>query len=143
MNISFDNIKIRTTERFELQDITGKVLEILRKSKIKNGFINLASLHTTTSLLLNEFQSALLDDIKRMLKRLVDDNDWFQHNSVDFSDCERKNAASHLRGLILGTGALCIQVARGELVLGQFQSVIFAELDGPRERALQVQLVGE
>ena len=143
MKILFDSIKIRTSERFEFMDITGKVMEALRSAKIQNGFVNLASLHTTTSVFLNEFQSALLEDIRRMLKRLVDNNDWFQHNSVDFSDCERKNAASHLRGLILGTGALCIQVARGELVLGQFQSVIFAELDGPRERALQVQLVGE
>ncbi|MBM3215950.1 YjbQ family protein [Candidatus Poribacteria bacterium] len=143
MKILFDQLSIRTTERLQLLDITGKVIEALKKANIRDGFINLSSLHTTTSILLNEFQSALLEDIRGMLGRLVDDNDWYRHNSAEFSDCERRNAVSHLRGLILGTGTLCLQVAKGKLVLGQFQSVIFAELDGPRERGLQIQLVGE
>ncbi|GIX06953.1 MAG: hypothetical protein KatS3mg115_1356 [Candidatus Poribacteria bacterium] len=143
MKIWFDRLKVRTTERLQLLDITGKVIEALKRSGIRNGFVNLSSLHTTTSIFLNEFQSALLEDIKRMLTRLVDDNEWYQHNSPEFSDCERKNAASHLRGLLLGTGTLSVQVAEGELVLGQFQSIIFAELDGPRERGLQIQVIGE
>lgn len=142
MKILFEKIKVRTTERFELQDITGKVMEALRAANIRDGFVNLASLHTTTSIFLNEFQSALLEDIHHMLERVVDETEWYRHNSAEFSDCERKNATSHLRGLILGTGTLCLQVCKGKLVLGQFQSIIFAELDGPRERGLQIQLVG-
>lgn len=143
MKILFERLKIPTSEPLELLDITGKVIEVLRMSGIKNGFVNLCSLHTTTSVFLNEFQSALLEDIRAMLRRLVDDQEWYRHNSSEFSDCERRNAASHLRGLLLGTGTLSIQVAKGELTLGQFQSIIFAELDGPRERGLQIQLVGE
>jgi thiamine phosphate synthase YjbQ (UPF0047 family) len=34
-------------------------------------------------------------------------------------------------------------MADGEILLGQYQSVILAELDGPRERKLHVQIVGE
>ena len=143
MKILFERLKVRTTERMQLLDITGKVIEVLKRSNIRDGFINLSSLHTTTSIFLNEFQSALLDDIRHMLERIVDENEWYRHNSPEFSDCERRNAASHLRGLILGTGTLSLQVAKGKLVLGQFQSIIFAELDGPRERGLQIQLVGE
>lgn len=143
MKILSDRLTIPTSERLQLLDITGKVMELLRKSNIRDGFVNLSALHTTTSVFLNEFQSALLEDIRTMLSRLVDDNDWYKHNSAEFSDCERRNAVSHLRGLLLGTGTLCLQVAKGKLVLGQFQSIIFAELDGPRERGLQVQLVGE
>jgi thiamine phosphate synthase YjbQ (UPF0047 family) len=36
-----------------------------------------------------------------------------------------------------------LAVADAEVLLGQYQSVILAELDGPRERKLQVQVVGE
>lgn len=143
MKILFEKLKIQTTERLQLLDITGKVMEALKSANIKNGFVNLSALHTTTSIFLNEFQSALLEDIRGMLTRLIDENDWYKHNSPEFSDCERKNASSHLRGLLLGTGTLCLQVAKGKLVLGQFQSIIFAELDGPRERGLHIQLVGE
>jgi secondary thiamine-phosphate synthase enzyme len=143
MKILFERLVVKTTERLQLLDITGKVMEVLKGSSIRNGFVNLSSLHTTTSIFLNEFQNALLDDIRDMLTRLVDENDWYRHNSSEFSDCERRNAVSHLRGLLLGTGTLCVQVAKGKLVLGQFQSIILAELDGPRERGLQIQLVGE
>ena len=143
MKILFEKIKVRTTERFELQDITGKAMEALRAANIRDGFINPASLHTTTSIFLNEFQSALLEDIRHMLERIVDDTEWHRHNSAEFSDCERKNATAHLRGLLLGTGTLSLQVSKGKIVLGQFQSIIFAELDGPRERGLQIQFVGE
>jgi thiamine phosphate synthase YjbQ (UPF0047 family) len=36
-----------------------------------------------------------------------------------------------------------LPVSSGEVVLGRFQSVILAELDGPRERHVKVQLMGE
>jgi thiamine phosphate synthase YjbQ (UPF0047 family) len=37
---------------------------------------------------------------------------------------------------------LTLPIRDGELVLGTFQAVIMAELDGPRERALQLQVLG-
>lgn len=37
---------------------------------------------------------------------------------------------------------LALPVAHGRLVLGRFQSIIAAELDGPRTRELTVQVVG-
>jgi thiamine phosphate synthase YjbQ (UPF0047 family) len=36
-----------------------------------------------------------------------------------------------------------LPLAEAAPVLGRFQSVIFAELDGPRERTLRVQILGE
>jgi thiamine phosphate synthase YjbQ (UPF0047 family) len=36
-----------------------------------------------------------------------------------------------------------VGIAGGDLVLGRFQSIIFAELDGPRRREITVQLIGE
>jgi thiamine phosphate synthase YjbQ (UPF0047 family) len=35
-----------------------------------------------------------------------------------------------------------LPVVDGKPVLGQFQRVIFAELDGPRERTVKIQFVG-
>jgi len=35
-----------------------------------------------------------------------------------------------------------LPVHNGKLMLGTFQSVILAEFDGPRERALQLQILG-
>jgi secondary thiamine-phosphate synthase enzyme len=141
MKILSEALKIDTHEKLELFDITDSVVEFVTNSNLKDGFINLFSLHTTTALFLNEAQTALLDDIKAFLNKLVDDNVFYKHNSPEYSDCDRKNAASHLRGLLIGS-SLSLQIDNGKLVLGQFQSIIFAELDGPRKRQLQLQLVG-
>jgi secondary thiamine-phosphate synthase enzyme len=99
------------------------------------------SLHTTTAIFINEFQQALLDDIKRFLERLVGRFDYWRHNDPRISECSRQNADSHLRAMLLGH-TLSVPVRNGEIALGGWQSVILAELDGPRERSIQVQVLG-
>jgi secondary thiamine-phosphate synthase enzyme len=55
----------------------------------------------------------------------------------------RLNAHSHLLGLFMNASET-IPIAQGELLLGQWQSIFFIELDGPREeRILRVQIAGE
>jgi hypothetical protein len=44
--------------------------------------------------------------------------------------------------MLLG-GSMALQVAEGQLVLGQFQRIVFAELDGPRLRSVRMQFMGE
>jgi secondary thiamine-phosphate synthase enzyme len=100
------------------------------------------SQHTTAMLIVNEFQEALLDDIHAFLRRVVEEERDYKHNSPEFSDCDRHNATSHLRSLIFSNNVV-LPVSSGELVLGRYQSVILAELDGPRERNVKVQLMGE
>src|SRR5262249_25728804 len=116
--------------------------EAVTDSGMKNGFIGLFSQHTTAALTVSEFQNALLDDIAGFLRRVVEEDLPYKHNSPEFSDCSRKNAASHLRSLLF-SNSVVLPVWNGKLVLGEFQSVILAEMDGPRERSLKVQFVGE
>lgn len=142
MKTKLETLALKTEEKQQLINITSKVKEIVTSSGITNGFIGLFSQHTTAALMVSEFQNALLDDIGGFLQRVVEDDLPYKHNSPEFSDCERRNAASHLRSLLFNNGVV-LPVHGGELVLGQFQSVILAELDGPRERSLKVQFVGE
>src|SRR5262245_386496 len=122
-------------------DITPDVVEATREAGIRNGFVGVFSQHTTAAVLVNEFQSALLWDIGEFLKRLVENDIAYKHNSPEWSDCERGNAASHLRSLLFSNSVL-LPVVDGKPVLGQFQSVIMAELDGPRERTIKIQFLG-
>lgn len=66
---------------------------------------------------------------------------WSMHNDPDHSDCDRMNADSHLRAMLLGH-SLTLQISGGELVLGQWQRILAAELDGPRARTLRIQAFG-
>jgi len=142
MKTKLETLALNTKEKQQLINITSRVKEVVDRSGIRNGFIGLFSQHTTAALLVSEFQNALLEDIRAFLGRVVEDDRVYKHNSPEFSDCDRKNAASHLRSLLFNNSVV-LPVCEGELVLGQFQSVILAEMDGPRERSLKLQFVGE
>ena len=134
-------LRLLTDKKVELYNITQKVKDFVKSSSIRDGFLLVTSLHTTTALFVNEIQSALLEDIKTILHEWVLDEKPWKHNSPEYSDCERHNAGSHLRAILLGHSS-SVLVQDGEPALGEWQSIIFAELDGPREREIRLQLIG-
>ena len=142
MKTKLETLGLKTTEKQQLINITSRVKELVTHSGIRNGMIGLYSQHTTAALMVSEYQNALVDDVAGFLRRVVADDLPYKHNSPEFSDCDRKNAASHLRSLLFNNSVV-LPVSEGEVVLGEFQSVILAELDGPRERSLKVQVLGE
>ena len=79
--------------------------------------------------------------MKRFLEQMVARDAEWMHNNPALSDCDRMNADSHLRALLLGHN-LTLQVSGGEVVLGQWQRILMAELDGPRARSLRIQIFG-
>ena len=136
-----ENFTIDTHDRIELVDLTDRVMDYVRQFKIREGMITLWSMHTTCALFINESQKALLEDIKRFLEDVVARDRYYRHNDPDHSDCDRMNADSHLRALLLGH-SLTLQISGGEIVLGQWQRILMAELDGPRARTLRAQVFG-
>ena len=141
LTIHGETLIISTDERIELVDLTNRVMEFVRRFNMREGLVSLWSMHTTCSLFINEFQTALLTDIKGFLEQMVARDAEWMHNNPEHSDCDRMNADSHLRALLLGHN-LTLQVSGGEVVLGQWQRILMAELDGPRARSLRVQILG-
>jgi secondary thiamine-phosphate synthase enzyme len=141
LQMYLETLCYKTRERLELINITKDLNEVVRKHGLKAGFVLVQSLHTTTAVFINEFQQALLDDIKSFLERLVGRIDYWRHNDPKLSECSRQNADSHLRAMVLGH-TLSVPLRNGELALGYWQSIILAELDGPRERSIHVQVLG-
>lgn len=139
--VASTTIRIATEERVELHNLTEQAREFVRSSGVRAGQLVVASMHTTSALFINEWQDALLFDIRTHLETLVRRGDYYRHNDPEWSDCDRNNADSHLRTLVLGTH-IVLPVADGDLVLGEWQSVILGELDGPRERLIRLQAMG-
>jgi len=115
--------------------------ELVGKTGIRAGVALLQSLHSTAALFVNEWQEALLEDFRTLLEQAVRAEAPWRHNDPRYSDCDRSNAASHLRALLLGSSAM-LAVRRGRLVRGTWQSIILAELDGPRTRSVSLQILG-
>ena len=84
---------------------------------------------------------ALLSDFKTFLEDIVAADANWRHNDPQHSDCDRQNADAHLRAMLLGH-SLTLQTSGGEVVLGQWQRILLAELDGPRARTVRIQVMG-
>jgi secondary thiamine-phosphate synthase enzyme len=131
---------IETIKRVEIRDLTTVVQEMVRSAGVDAGLVTLSSMHTTTAIFVNEPQTALLDDIEQLLERLAPRGEEWKHNDPRYSDCDRQNADAHLRAIVLGS-SVTLQVADGDLVMGQWQRILMAELDGPRTRQLVLQIL--
>ncbi len=142
MKVFNASFAVTSEERMELSDITKRVRDVLQQFSITNGVALVNTLHTTCALFLNEYQGALMHDLQAMMERLVPERGGYRHDDARYSDCERGNAHAHLRAALLGR-SIAVAVADSDLVVGRFQSVIFVELDGPRTREINVQVIGE
>ena len=142
MKVFSTSFIISSEERIEVSDVTKVVMDAIQQFPVTTGIALVNTLHTTCALFVNEFQAALIDDLKHLMERLVPERDGYRHDDPRYSDCERGNGASHLRAALLGR-SVAVGVNDGALMLGRFQSIILAELDGPRKREITVQVIGE
>ena len=136
-----ETLSITTDKTLQLIDLTDELMVRVRASGVREGTATFCSLHTTCAMFVNESQAALREDMQQFLERVVDSATAWLHNDPQHSDCSRMNAGAHLRALLLNH-SLTLQISGGELVLGQWQRVLVAELDGPRERSLRLQVMG-
>jgi len=129
-----EEIRIRTRRRGEMQDITGRVREIVARAGMDEGVVVLQSLHTTAALTINENADPdVVHDLLGKLERLVPKEEAFYRHDEGNSD-------SHLKTSFFGP-SLTVIVSGGQPVLGRWQGIWFCEFDGPRDRRVAVQLL--
>ena len=129
-------MEIETANQSEIVDITAGVEKHVQKSGIANGICLVYSLHTTTALIINEADDALLNDILELMERIVPRGAGYGHDRGD------GNAHAHLRAALLGSSVV-IPVEKSRLALGTWQRVLFMELDGPRKRRIFIRVIRE
>jgi secondary thiamine-phosphate synthase enzyme len=122
------DIRVRTSERVQLVDITGDVARAVEQSAVQTGLCNLFVTHTTAAVIVSEnWDPDVTSDMLRYLERLVPLKGDFLH--------AEGNSQAHILSVMLGT-SINIPVREGKLALGRWQGVMLAEFDGPRERTL-------
>ena len=128
---------ISTSKKQELIDITDKVSDIIKKSKVKAGICNVFAAHATAAIIINEnYDPNICLDLLDALSKLIPSGIW-RHDRID------GNADSHIKSAILGPSET-IPIKNGELSLGRWQAIQFAELDGPRnDRKIIITILGD
>jgi secondary thiamine-phosphate synthase enzyme len=134
-------LQYTTRQKLEFINLTEPVEQHIAASGFSDGLALVQSLHSTTAIFVNEWQDALLEDVRALLEQTACAGVPWRHNDSRYSDCDRGNAVSHLRALLLGSNAV-LAIRGGRLVRGAWQSIILAELDGPRERSVSLQVFG-
>ena len=127
-----DTIQFETQNRYQLVDITDEVEKILAKSKVESGLCLVFVPHSTAAIILTENESGLKKDWLKMLRKLVEGEE-FEHDRID------DNADSHLLSGFLGQGKV-IPIKGGHLVHGTWQQIFLVELDGPRTRKVTIKI---
>ncbi|HEX2207963.1 MAG TPA: secondary thiamine-phosphate synthase enzyme YjbQ [Longimicrobium sp.] len=129
-----EEIRVRTSRRSEMVEITDRVQQIVSRGGVRDGAVVLQSLHTTAALTLNENADPdVVHDVLGKLERLVPHEEPFYRHAEGNSD-------SHLKTSFFGP-SLTVIVSGGRLVLGRWQGIWLCEFDGPRERRVAVQLL--
>ncbi len=141
--------QLRTAGGLTVTDITEEVQDLVRQSGIQDGICSVYSPHTTCSVRVNEWERGFLEDFAVLLKRLVPTEHYYAHDDWDRrtenvceEDMEIGNGHAHCMSMLLGPAGESIPVNDGELALGQWQRVLFLELDRERDRRWLVQVVG-
>jgi secondary thiamine-phosphate synthase enzyme len=129
LKVHQQELRSRTSGGFNVTDITDDVSAAVRESGVRSGIACVYSPHTTCCVRVNEFETGLLDDFAALLTRL------FSREPSDVGQ-------GHCVSMLLGPAGESIPVAEGELLLGQWQRVLFVELDGEHDGRWLVQTVG-
>src|SRR2546428_4322741 len=132
MKVFTSSFTLNTVEGTEVSDITKLVRDAVQQFPLASGIALINTLHTTCALFINEYQAALIDDLKKMLERLVPERGGYRHDDPRYSDCERGNGHSHLRAALLGR-SIAVPINDGELTLGRLQAGLLAGVDRPPE----------
>jgi secondary thiamine-phosphate synthase enzyme len=129
------SFSIATRARRQMVNVSANVRSLIEKSGVKEGIALVTVLHTTCGLLVNDANSGWEEDMLAFLGRLVPDLDF--HHLHDGPE----HAKSHILGALIGP-TVQIAVEGGRPVLGTWQSIFLVEVEGPRERTVNVTVCG-
>ncbi len=136
-----------TTATNEFWNLTEVVREVAARAGIRHGQVTIHTPHTTTSIVLNESETGFLNDFRRLIDGMVPADAYYEHDDHDvrtenLQEDEFLNGHAHCRQLLVGSSSVTIPVVEGEVLLGTWQRVLFAELDQARERRVIIHAQG-
>jgi secondary thiamine-phosphate synthase enzyme len=124
---------VKTSHRTQLKNVTREVEALVTESGCAQGVCYLYVPHTTAGVLINEGDDpAVARDIEAALDRLVPHSAGYTH--------AEGNSDSHIKTALIGSSEV-VWIENSKLALGRWQSIFFAEFDGPRSRELRVKIL--
>jgi len=137
MKFHTEYLWFNTSRKREFINITHEVEKVLKNSSIQEGMILVSAMHITAGVYVNDAESGLIQDIEDWLQKLAPDGVSYRHHRTG-----EVNGDAHLKNLLIGHQVI-VPVTKGELDLGPWQQVYYAEFDGQRRKRLIIKAMGE
>jgi secondary thiamine-phosphate synthase enzyme len=135
MTVRHEQIRVESTAHEETIDITPRVKAAVTRSRIVDGIVAVSVAHTTAAVFVNENADPdVREDVLTALERAVPKNAKYAH--------AEGNGPAHVKAVLVGN-SVTLSLRGGELALGTWQGIYFAELDGPRQRTATITVIGD
>lgn len=130
-------LTFNTEKRRELIRITDEVKRAVKESGVKEGLCLVSSMHLTSSVIIQDDEEGLHEDIWEWLEKLAPYRKDYKHHRTgeDNGDAHLKNLLTHLQ--------VVLPITNGELDLGPWQEIFYAEFDGQRPKRVVIKIIGE
>jgi secondary thiamine-phosphate synthase enzyme len=135
VSVHHEELSLRTEKHEATIDVTSRVRAAVTRSNVRDGICVVSVAHTTAAVFVNENADPDVQrDLLHQLEELVPKDGDYRH--------AEGNAAAHIKAVLVGND-VALSIRDGELLLGTWQGVYFAEFDGPRERSATVTVIGD
>jgi secondary thiamine-phosphate synthase enzyme len=141
-------VEVTASERYGYLDLTDDLRRAIKDAGVTDGAAIAFCEHTTAALLINEWENGAMADFRRHLTELIPhEGVYYAHDDFDIRtqnmhENERKNGHAHVKAMMLSATSHAVPVVAGEPRFGQWQRLIFIELDEPKERRVTFHVFG-
>lgn len=132
-----DYLWFTTARRQEFVRITDEVRAIVHKSGITDGMVLVSAMHITAAVYVNDWEDGLIHDFQVWLEKLAPAGLPYRHHQTG-----EDNADAHLKRTLMGHQVI-VPITAGDLDLGPWEQLFYAEFDGQRRKRVVVKVMGE
>ncbi|GCF08107.1 secondary thiamine-phosphate synthase enzyme YjbQ [Dictyobacter arantiisoli] len=130
-------LTFHTQKRKEIVPITDRVEQIIAESGVQEGFALVSAMHITASVIVNDEEPGLWQDIMEWAEKVAPENPNYKHHRTG-----EDNGDAHLKNLLMHHQVI-VPITKGEIDFGPWQRIFYVEFDGQRDKRMLVKVIGE
>ncbi len=118
-------------------NMTDEVEGVVRASGVREGMVLVSAMHITAGVYVNDAEPGIIQDIDEWADRVAPQGPDYRHHRTG-----ETNGDAHLKSLLIHHQVV-VPITKGELDLGPWQQIYYAEFDGQRRKRVVIKVIGE
>jgi secondary thiamine-phosphate synthase enzyme len=121
----------------EYVNITEDVARVVRDGGIEEGMVVVSAMHITAGVYVNDAEPGIIQDIDEWADAVAPQGPDYHHHRTG-----ETNGDAHLKSILVHHQVI-VPITGGQLDLGPWQQIYYAEFDGQRRKRVVVKAIGE